>query len=364
MLCTNPHKYHLYQLPDVEQPQPVYDATNPNVIVLWPLFHIDRHDGADIADGTLGHHAMRGAIWSRHSFLRYSDAIQEGVALKFYIEERCLDAVAPILEANHFDVASDVILFDGTRLEGEPATHFGKKLAVFSDESFRDFDWVCLVDMDLFLSSVHGQSVTCSLFNYLQKRKPCLGAVAGWNLHEYDMYARTQPTIADMHWHYYLLDKQKATREDMVAAWLERAKTLVSPDILNRYVSTTLSFPDVHGSIYFYPAKHMHEMYPERCEWIERAGQLLQDDEAVFSLYAMQWPFFSLAHELHIPFIKNLESLLYGRLLAEERSGGFYFSHIGGFEHELVWRHDNGMPLPADVDMRAMPVAHRDLELR
>lgn len=128
-------KSHLWRLPDIAEPPPRYESSG-RVCVLWPLFHRGDASAIQIRHGSLVHHCLRAAIWSRASFLRWTDAVSQGVDFKFYLDSRCLEVVAPIFAANFVDVERDVIVFDTTPTRGVPDTFWGPKLQVFSDSRY------------------------------------------------------------------------------------------------------------------------------------------------------------------------------------------------------------------------------------
>ena len=358
--CANVPKVHLWRLPDMLSPPPKHNEGTGKSILLWPLFHIDRYDGDDFNHNTLVHHGLRGAIWSRNSFMRHTDALARGVEMKFYLEERCLPALKPILDANFVDVDRDVLLFDGSHMDGKPVTHLGKKLSLFYDERLCGYDWVCPADFDIFFASIGGVEKKYPLFQKLEERAPMLGTISGQNLTdvvpENDEFFTIRDdfrTVHDTCWHHFLLPN--ATADEQAVEWGSRVRTLLQDDaIVEQFTTRTHRIPYISGSLYLYPAKHLFDTDVDRCEWIERAGRELQDDEAVFSLYATQWETFSLSHELRLPYVGGIEWMRYQREFARGMSDGFYFLHLGDLWHEHVWRLESGIPLLPDASVEAI----------
>ena len=335
MPCSNAEKAHLWRLPDKQEKAPNYEINN-KILVLWPLFHTTDCDGPDPRWGTVVHHGVRSAIWSRSSFFLHTDAIPEGVELKFYIEERCMDVATPIFEQNNININEEVITFDGSRLEGDPRSTIGKKMCSFNDPRFSNYEWVCQADMDLFCSSVNAEPMRFPFFAKLRELEPKVGSIRV----DYG-----EDSLVTREWHlsqsvFGDIDEETARNE-----WFTRAEQLVDSELLNDYREIEGKIHSVHGSLYLYPTKHIYENYPDRLEWVEKAGQLLQHDEAVFSLYGAQWGLFSVLHSLSIPFSALIKDLKQTREAAISYTNGFYFSHVPDLSHEAIWQRESGIPI-------------------
>ena len=337
MNCGNAHKAHLWELPVRQEGSPHY-GTHNKVLMLWPLFHVDDMDGPNIQFGTLVHHAIRSAIWSRASFLAYSDAVEEGVDCKFFLEERCLDTVAPIFEESRIDIDREILLFSASHLEGSPYSFVGKKLAMFADKRFAHYEWVCQSDMDFFMCCLGGESRHYPMFQKLMNQEPVMGA---------STFDTREAALKDVHW--WQNPFMETSPEEQQAEWLHRASQLVDEDVLVPYTTGQKTILKPQGALYAFPAAHFHKHHPDRLDWLETAGKLLQDDEAVFSLYAAQWPLFAFDEEVGPVYCPRIEELHGTRVCAHRHFDGFYVFHAGSMLHKDVWHWDTGIPLRGAV---------------
>lgn len=330
--CSNPDKAHLWRLPDFPEPFPHYEVRG-NIILIWPLYGIGK-----IGFDALLHHGVRSAVWSRSTFLRYTDAISQGVELKFYVESSALDVIAPIFEACRVDISREVLTFDGTPFHAENISGLGKSLAMFTDSQFAEYDWVGTPDFDIFCSVAKAQSVQYPFFAKLQLLALEMVALSDC-LEEYPIQEATW-------WH---------ERIGGYDAWCRHAGTVVDATLLQAYQDMP-TVPRMHGAFPLFPAKRFHLEIPERLEWIAQAGKVLQDDEAVFSLYRMQWPVLILDEALEIPFVTDSGEmpLLISRSQAIERSHGFYINHMGSMLTEPVWQWDSGLPITGGITTKLL----------
>ena len=85
--------------------------------------------------------------------MSFTDAIDYGIEVKFYVDERVRDAAMPILERN-FIREDDVIFHDNARqFDVTYPTTAIQKAASYTDDRFADYDWIFDVDTDIFVMS-------------------------------------------------------------------------------------------------------------------------------------------------------------------------------------------------------------------
>ncbi|MYB02045.1 MAG: hypothetical protein F4118_08400 [Acidimicrobiaceae bacterium] len=323
--CLNPYKHHLYRLPDIpkERQIPRYPGESFDALAIFPLFQ------AAPDDGSLEHHLVRAALWARRSWLLFSDAIDLDIKIGFYVGDTVVDIVFPILHKNGIDIDTEVFLMDETAFEGDPHTHLGKKMAMWVDTQFSDYDWVLQLDCDMFLASVE-KTHQLPIFEFFRNHEFVPGAVASY----YRKNKTNNRNLEDFHW-YRKLDPTK-TDEEQQQMWFNLARSFVSNDVLSKYRDSDMTTGEVHGGIYAMPAKHMHANQWEDCQWIAKAGKVLQDDEAVFSLWlSRDLPLFCIHAKMDVPFVTEIH------LVKEDRNKSqVYFSHIGHIVDEWFWRED------------------------
>lgn len=327
--CLNPHKHHLWRLPDIppERQLEPYQDDSRECLVIFPLFQTN--DG----DVSLEHHIVRSACWAQRSWILFSDAIEKKIKLAFYVGDTVLNRVLPILEKNGIDIDSHVYLLEEKLFEGNPTTHLGKKLSFFNDTQFNEYEWVMQFDADMFLASPtqkKGNFFHAFLSQFEQMPK-MPGAVRANLIGGKPPYSN----LDRHHWWHVLLHGQDNQKK--IDEWLRRARELAENEVVDKYQDETQFITTCHGGIYAFPIKYYQTEKKEDCEWIAKAGQLLQDDEAVFSLWHTRGkPLFCISRAVDIPFCTELANIWQGR----ENANPTYLSHFATFYHEWVWRED------------------------
>ena len=323
--ALNPYKHHLWRLPSIpeaKQPESYPDKSHECVAVI-PLFQGQPDDVA------LEHHLVRAACWSRRSWLLFSDAVELGIKIGFYVGDTVIDRVFPILEENRINIDSDVFIMNESVFEGDPVNCLGKKMSVFCDEQFLDYRWIVQLDCDLWLGSPNRDSL--DFFQYVVTHDTV--GIGSGTAHAEPYSAAPYANLEDTVWWKCLLDSDDKAAQ--CAVWIERARSLVG-DVVEAYMDDDIWCIDGSGGIYTFPIQYYHSERPDLVDWVARAGQLLQDDEAVFSLWRMMGePFYSISDELGVQSCFTVEDIL----SAHER-GDVYFSHLANLCAEWFWRED------------------------
>ena len=335
---------HLWELPNVsplgQEYIHNYKDDNKDMIVIFPIFQRLHWNQTD--DASIEHHIARAACWARRSWLLFSDAIERNIPIKFYVERKAEDKIMPILQENFMD--EHVLFFDGDHIEiDDNRTHLGKKMVMFNDPQFADYEWVFQTDVDCMMADPQWEEGTeprtFPFFEHFLDHRKDIGSVCIFE----SIYAEVgHPdlvirNITDYHW-LNGIDRGNLSHDDLCKEWIRLASTLVDFEIAERYNNYDIPITEVHGAMYAFPAKEFHTNRKEDCQWIEDAGRLFQDDEAVFSLWAEKGnKMFSIIHELDLPFACQLEVFKERREMDKH-----YISHIGNMSHLYYWRHDIG----------------------
>ena len=272
---TIPNKAHLAQLPDLSPSQipPRLGNESTRGIVLFPIFFGFPNDLPDRDD--ISHHVMRSAIWARRTWLMNTDALDYGIAVKFYIENCTRESAMPILEEN-FVAEEDIIWFDGSKLEGtitSGRTHGIKKCASYNDDRFRDYDWIFDVDSDIFVISRGGEKYPFfrNFFNNCPDNTVSACFVRS------PIYEPEGLTPDDMGWTFF--------KEDTPDAWKQRFEAIAGRDITEQYFDPNAWILTCNGGIVAFPAKHfMRERRPD-CDFFVNTTRELLDLEATLSLW-------------------------------------------------------------------------------
>ena len=339
MRLANRDKAHLWRLPDYDRYGFDYPGESAEQIMIFPLFQVIHNNR--ISDASLEHHIVKAGVWARRSWLKNSDARDEDIPIKFYVEEQVRNRVLRLLKKNGIG-EQHVLFFDGSAFEGYPQTHLGKKLAFCTDSQFSSYEWVHQVDVDCFMACRGQLTEPYPFFKFFESRTPDFGSVDNRLTHRHN----SSKSIIDFHWINWIIDGDD--RQAKADEWIKRAAHLTSSKIAKKYLDDSIK-PQVHGAIYHLPARHFHTNQPESLRWLAKAGKLLQDDEAVASLWAQNGNvLFNSSKEMGIDFITRPRDFSYTGRLVREPPTGAYISHIGNCEDdgfdESQWRIDCAIP--------------------
>lgn len=315
--CLNPYKSPLYNLPDVTKPCPDYPGESKSGLCIFPIF--DHR----INDSGIEHHILKSACWARRSFILFTDAMDLDIGIKFYVELATKDRVIPLLLQNKINVERDVLYFDGSFFNDNHIRHLGKKLALFGDDQFKEYQWVWQLDTDLFVSSPERKKH--NLFNELLQSPLNIGANAVWPF-------KVHETVRDFHWHWAF--PKEMSEDEKIEEWLRIAHTIAPPGAVSKYTRTHSPAHTVSGWLYSFPANHYLNYHQDASDWLTNAGRVLQDDEAVFSL----WEAFGNP-------ITDLSLIITLKTVSETPQYSGYYEgktmcllHLGSWPFEYYWR--------------------------
>lgn len=257
-----PNKIHLSKLPDLTEdhipPRP--NSVSKRGLVLLPLF-----TNPDVITS----HAAISACWAHRSWLLYSDAIDYGIEIKFYIDERVRESAMPILERN-FISENDIIFHDNARQFDVPYQTTGiEKAASYTDDRFAEYDWIFDVDTDIFVMSPNREKLPFfrCFFEICDTEK--IGV--SWRSSEY-------LTPLDLHW-------SGGIPEEEVKDWKLRFLELAGEKLVGIYFDSQQAIIVPNGGIVAIPAKEFQRHRRHDLEFIMRASRDLRDLEAGLSVW-------------------------------------------------------------------------------
>ena len=266
--CVDFGKIHLWRLPNLSEPLPRVENPSKRLLMLYSIFCLSPDNTVFVEEN-----AVISAIWSKYSWLRNTDAIENGVEIKFYVEDKVKDAAMPIFEANGVGM-EDIILFDGTPFEGDPRTYYGKKCAAFTDMRFRDYDWILQIDCDIFVVAESGKKL-----NFFEMFfKECVAEEIG---NPYFPISHNRP---DPSWIASVLPSS-ASIPEREAEWRRRAESLIGKVDADKFWDPEVQTLSCGGDMYAFPAKHFMQNRQSEVEWFANAARLMQNDEPVIALW-------------------------------------------------------------------------------
>ena len=134
----------LWNLPSLEKPTPIPTHLNTKSVALVVLFIDPYHRPQNLQAW------VRGAIYNRWSALMYTDAIAQGIEVKFYFEDVLRQMLEPVLLENHVDPDKDVIWFHASPPQDKVWGHLGKKMVTYWDPQLQHYDRIINWDADTF----------------------------------------------------------------------------------------------------------------------------------------------------------------------------------------------------------------------
>ena len=257
-----PAKIHLAKLPDLteEKIPPRPNTVSKKGIVLLPLFK---------SPDVIAHHVAVCACWAHRSWLLYTDAIDYGIEVKFYVDERVRDTALPILQQN-FIREDDIIFHDNARQFDVPyQTTAIQKAASYTDARFAEYDWVFDVDTDQFVMSPNREKLPFfqRFFDACDIDKIGVSWVSIEKL-----------TPADLHWADGISERERD-------GWNSRFLKLVGNEIAANYYNPKIPIVTLNGGVIALPVENFQHSRWDDLEFIIKAGRDLRDLEAGLSVW-------------------------------------------------------------------------------
>lgn len=243
-----------WRLPDLLEPPPVVDNPDPHCLMLIHLFTDGYTRNKNI------HAWIRSAIYSRWSVLRNTDAVAEGIEVKFYIEDKLKHTLWDTLKKNFIDPDRDVIWFAAPPLPksetGEWA-YLTKKLSSYWDERFVDYDWVLCTDADLF---------------YLPLPNEMFSKIKALHLTDIGMLFAFIEEHKLMKDHIELRIKHGLEKIGMTLPELFAFAGVDIDPFRNTLIKPA-------GCFWVYPANHFHTHHQDFVQWMQAYAPYFGDDE-------------------------------------------------------------------------------------
>ena len=281
-------KVHLWRLPDLDEPMPQYPGESKDAIIICPIM-----EGGN--NGLIDDHIVRSACWALRSWLKFSDAVDLDIPVRFYVEDSPLikDTVLEILSEN-FVPDNQILWYNGSHLDSSKI--FSKKHAIYNDEQFAEYKWVYALDADMFLASQSGAKY--NFFERLIDRPEEIGLA---EIHYNEPYIM-------MGSKYYEASAKEVIGNDWfgdgdkVSEWLDNVKELTGESVVNVYLNDISKITVTKMPIIAYPARSFLNTRKSDCEWLIKAGNLLGHDEETMSAWeVMGKPLWDISKEVGIP---------------------------------------------------------------
>jgi len=313
-------KAHLSRLPHaLPEVLPAYDDTSTELIVLFPLF---TNTNAGLEALLQGPH-LTAAIWSRYSYLKNASVIEQGIPVKFYIEERVYKATAEYLETQGIRAADCLIFEDQPKADMayySGAVNLGLKLLPMTDDRLKAYKRVMIHDADMFLCKTEFANATFDILPFVETvPTDKIGVMfTGWIYEE----AELPPS----NW------LSKIAGDDR-GLWFDIAKSFLPRTFKWRMDSERVMACD-NGVLYIYSPAYCD---PAFVDYLKVAIEKLRDDEAVISLW----------HQMHADDVISVYGNMpyafsewdHGEMLRKEHP--FFLSHLY-VQTEYRWRQHIG----------------------
>ena len=293
-------KNYLRNLPeDLPQKLPVYDKTSA-VVMLYPIF---QEKGIPSNYHKL---YVKSTLWNMWSYIQNSNVVEEGIPLKFYIQDHVFEEEFDYLKRQGI-TESDCIIFENRcKREKFHSGHvnLALKLYPFLDKRLADYEKVFINDADMFLCKTEfatSQFNVQEFVNLVPVDKIGIKSIA------------YRDNIEDRsNW----LNKFKNSDTSL---FFEAIKML-GVDKLTQLIQS------VNGSFYIYSPRHLSSTF---LSYLEKAIPILRDDELVISVYNMSNPVnvrivdAYISGNTHMSYARTEKDII--RMLDDKIH--FYFSH-------------------------------------
>ena len=321
-------KSHLCRLPNLPEPLPEYPGKSKRAIMVFPIFQRDRFaDGNTLELSHLFDFTIRSGVWARRTWQMYSDLVDYDIQMAFYVHEEARSLILPILKDNFVDDKDIYLRSDAEFRDPNNRLWYPLKIAAATDTRFKDYDYVLVTDIDLFIGTPNREKL--NFFERLFNLSP-----GGYGaLHVFDH----QTSIHDDIW-LMKMSECYPTQEEQAMEWFRRARTLLdSEEKMDVFRADTPPHRiGLNGCFHVFPAKHFHRFRPNDIELLNNCARLLQCDEPSVSVFHTQtgFPVYSVIDELGIRKITSL------REISDESLTEPYLCHPGHFRYEMEWRED------------------------
>ena len=281
--CVNSDKAHLSRLPDLTERVPQIQNPSKRGIMLIPLF-----ESKEWNDGIVHHNGI-GAVYARRSWILFSDAQDYGVEVKFYVEEKMLSEAAKIFRHN-FVNDDDIIVFDGSAFEehGGLTDNLGtmtgesKKCSIFTNRIFEEYDWVFMIDSDMFVMSKNRDRL--SFFESYFQSMPD-DQIATWTTNA--RYRQTsEPPHSTPITDGWCRDAAGQVTDASIDAWKTKLQAIVGDGLTDLMFDPNHWYLNVQNGLFAFPAKRFMSERWDVCQWFIETSYALLSDEAVFSTWA------------------------------------------------------------------------------
>ena len=296
---------------------PRYDASSKDLIVLYPIFKPPKA-GVDWTD--TGEY-VKSALWNMNAMLKNSDVIEKAIPVKLYIQRQLYEEIAKRLSSN--GVTSDkCIIFDqpDTRDPNiySDKPNLGFCLLPFIDERLSDYNRVWINDTDLFLCR-NKENAGDTFFDMLAFANEAPQNKIGI------AHIRTRDSIMG-NW----LTKFRKFRNNL-PIWHKLAMEAIGKEF-----NVPTIWENVYGIFYNYAPKSITDDFKA---FLNKAIDLLKDDESITSLYHMYHPeiFFSMESTFNLVEID--------KDIRKAYKSEFYFSHLflSTERYEFDWNQHIGV---------------------
>lgn len=275
-----------WRLPDLQESPPLPNNFTSDQVCVIPLFSDAYTRIENIEAYTLQ------AIYSRWSCLKYTNAVERSIAVKFMVEDVILDRIAPIFERNFIDIQRDVLVFNAPPLPKSNNGSWGflgKQMQPFWDERLARYNWVYIWDADILfmpedrtLKPLSDETLPNRMFDKIVDLPKEIGYI----------YVSIQDTKG--------LDEMLRHRLER-----ETAQSGIGFDDLLKMSGVekqrvTVLKPACCFGVY--PAKHFHENRKDWIDWMRTYAPYWGNDEILCGYWARKFdfPVTTLANELDV----------------------------------------------------------------
>ena len=305
-------KNYLRRLPMLNQALESYESTNPDIVVLYPIFEAYPVNESHLA------YRMNAMQWSIRALQLNSDLMEQNVAVKIYIDEATLEqeGIVQYLQNSQF-TDNDIVIFGTKEFAAvNPAPEkimMGKQLFAWVDPRFDSYKYRVILDYDMFLCRTpHGETLgKFPLFEHI-------GQLSQEHLHAPEIINMGISTdaVPRPHW------KRGIANSD--ANWFECVKQFVKS---NATMEDLQQMYDMRGWAWVIPNAYF-EKRDDFKRFIDNTAAVFHSDECIVGLWERLFargdlkPYFS---DMGLPYTYDDEAI---HEFHRSTEIGFYVAHL------------------------------------
>lgn len=326
-------KQWFVRMPLPSHPAPESSGENKEIVVIAPVFltHHSWYTPEQLRDSV-----VKASIWARHTMLMNTDAVNHGVAVKFWVESKLEPIIRPFFEENHIDWDRDVLIA-GIPDDNDHIADTGQILFGWFDKQLESFERVMILT-DVFSVSPSGAPIPLfeRLLNQSVIDKTKFVTWAGGR----NSGVRTKDVNRMIEWSgmvssEHLRANLERTGMTLVGfpdtmGFTDRCKYVLRKEGCDEYFETDAESTFLtENCISICPSSFIRNNQKDEMNWFLRMAKLIGNDQILLSIYAAKYNFevFQLSNVANIGCVGLNEPSVFGIIENFTKENTGYLTH-------------------------------------